>query len=131
MRRVPFPLPLLLALAALTAACGQGAPVTAVRAGGAELSLETHPSPPVSRREVLFRLRAAETGRPLAGATATLDLAMPGMDHGPNRVTLEERAPGVYEGRGILVMAGPWRAAATLRHRGGRLTAVFRFNAPR
>lgn len=130
-RRVPHPFLAILLLTAMAAACGQSPPVMSVRAGGMRMSLETQPFPPLSRREVVFRLRVEEAGRPLAGGAAALDLAMPGMNHGPNRVDLRERAPGVYEGTGILVMAGPWQATADLRHRGGRVAAVFRFTAPR
>lgn len=75
-------------------------------------------------------MRATEGDRPLAGAAATLDLDMAGMHHGLNRIVLHERAAGVYEGTGVLVMPGPWLATARLTRRGESLMAVFRFRAP-
>lgn len=121
--------------AVLAAGCARspaGALGRPVRAGPVTAVLETVPDPPVSKKEVRFRLRlTGPDGRPLAGGSVTLALSMPGMNHGTNEVRLRPVSPGVYEGPGVLVMAGPWQAAARIEHGGSRTELTIPFRVPR
>lgn len=102
------------------------------RLGSFAVTLETRPSPPVSKKNVLFTLRVAdEKGQPVEDAEATISLVMPGMSHGENRVRLGHRGDGVYEGTGIFVMAGRWAADVTLARPGQRAGGRFLLQLPR
>lgn len=106
-------------------------PGTAARIGQLTVRLETVPAPPRSKRETLFRVRLSHpSGDPAMGARVGISLFMPGMHHGENLVPLTATAPGVYEGRGILVMAGRWAAEVRVRHPGGRGARSIFFRVP-
>lgn len=47
-------------------------------------------------------------GKPLADAQVTVSLIMKTMDMGENKSALSQTQPGVYEGKAIFTMAGPW-----------------------
>lgn len=102
-----------------------------VHAGRLTLSLETQPDPPRSRQEVLFHLRLQEGGRPVNDARVTLDLSMPGMNHGENLVPLSRVGDGVYEGIGVLVMPGRWQAGVRVDRPARTVRATIPFDAPR
>ena len=77
---------------------------------GAAITLEITPRPVAAMRELTFRVTTNES----SGADM-VDLSMPGMTMGPNRVALTREAPGAYTGRGVIVRcpsgATLWRAA--------------------
>lgn len=95
-----------------------------VRAGSLTLTLTTDPSPPLSKREVRFHLRVEEAGRPVGDGRVTLRLAMPGMNHGGETISMAHGEGGVYEGSGILVMGGHWEAAVEVTRPSGTVQAT-------
>lgn len=120
----------------LAGGCGGEPPAAAgpqrARIGSLSVTLETVPSPPVSKQDVLFRLQVADgKGEPVTDAGAAVSLSMPGMNHGENAVRLSHREAGVYEGTGIFVMAGRWAVDVTVARRGERATARFLLQVPR
>jgi hypothetical protein len=60
--------------------------------------------------------RVTLTGEPLS-SPPYIDLEMPGMKMGPNRVVLKEVSEGIYEGVGVIVRCSSgrrtWRATIT------------------
>ena len=64
------------------------------------ITLDVNPKPVKAMQDLTFRVS-------LSGkepeAVPYIDLGMPGMDMGPNRVTLKAAGRGTYEGMGIIV----------------------------
>jgi len=54
-------------------------------------------------REVTFTVELKDQGRPVTDASLFVDLAMPGMFMGSNRIHLSHQKDGVYEGQGIII----------------------------
>lgn len=80
------------------------------------LRLTTSPSPPRVGRPVRFVLTVTSpNGRPLAGASAHLDLTMASMDMGTIPVPLREKSPGRYVGRATIPMGGEWNCRAVFQ----------------
>jgi hypothetical protein len=102
-RGTPIPIPPALATA--------GADNTAFQESGSLLvSLALNPYPPTVTKASDFEVTLADaTGRPMAGATISVNLTMPGMMMPPNQVTLEPAEAGIYRGTGRFTMRGPWR----------------------
>ena len=80
--------------------------------GKMKVVLDIQPKPVKAMEELLFRVTLWGTQPKLADLY--IDLGMPGMDMGPNRVLLKAVRPGVYEGKGIIVRCPSgrrtWRA---------------------
>ena len=79
------------------------------------VELDIHPKPVTAMQDSTFRVKIS--GGPLAQAPY-IDLGMPGMHMGPNRVQLKQTGPGAYEGIGVIVRCKSgkriWRATITL-----------------
>ena len=90
--------------------CTQQLPDTTV-------SLDVTPRPVKAMTDLNFRVKLTGERTALKG-TPTIDLGMPGMDMGPNRVTLKPAGPSVYEGAGVIVRCQSgrkiWQATVTL-----------------
>lgn len=96
------------------------------RFGDFSVTLETRPSPPVSKQNVLLRIWVSDAeGQPVADAEVTVSLTMPGMSHGDNTIRLSHREGGLYEGEAIFVMAGRWAADVTVDRPGQRAGGRF------
>jgi nitrogen fixation protein FixH len=52
---------------------------------------------------------ADSSGRPVSGASVTVQLAMPTMDMGQNQVTAQAGAAGIYTATGRFTMPGDWQ----------------------
>ena len=82
---------------------------------GRTVELDIHPKPVTAMQDSVFRVKVS--GAPLAQAPY-IDLGMPGMHMGPNRVQLKNTGPGSYEGTGVIVRCKSgkriWRATITL-----------------
>ena len=88
--------------------------------GGTRITLEVSPRPVRAMRDLTFKVTVADFGR--LSASPHIDLNMPAMDMGPNRVMLEDLGQGVFEGRGVIVRCRSgrktWRARITLPNLG-------------
>jgi hypothetical protein len=84
---------------------------------GRTVTLEVNPKPVKAMEDLLFRVTLS--GNLSANAPLPfIDLGMPGMNMGPNRVILKSAGPGTYEGRGIIVRCPSgrkiWRATVKI-----------------
>ena len=79
------------------------------------VELDIHPKPVTAMQDLTFRVTIS--GEPLDQAPF-IDLGMPGMHMGPNRVQLKSTGQGTYEGAGVIVRCKSgkriWRATVTL-----------------
>ncbi|MGZ4112705.1 MAG: FixH family protein [Tumebacillaceae bacterium] len=74
------------------------------------ISMQTNPQQPVAKQPTTFQVKVNEEGRDLQHVDVTLFLEMKDMDHGENKVVLQEGPPGVYSGKGTFPMGGDWVA---------------------
>ena len=93
-------------------------PCTNTREGLA-VTLDIFPRPVKAMKELTFRLTL--TGRELSD-NPHIDLSMPGMAMGPNRVLMARVGSNTYEGQGVIVKCPSgrrtWKAAVTLPEAG-------------
>ncbi len=96
----------------------QRGPCTQELAGMA-VTLDILPRPVKAMKDLKFRVTLS--GEKAARA-AHIDLGMPGMDMGPNRVELRPVTDKVYEGQGVIVRCPSgrrtWKATVTLPESG-------------
>ena len=64
------------------------------------ITFDVNPKPVKAMKDLIFRISLS--GRQ-PNAAPYIDLGMPGMDMGPNRVILKHAGNGIYEGKGIIV----------------------------
>lgn len=95
---------------------------------GCTVTLEVNPKPVKAMEDLLFRVTLSGN-LPVDAPPPYIDLGMPGMNMGPNRVILKSAGPGAYEGRGIIVRCPSgrkiWRATVKIPNIG---QAEFIFN---
>jgi nitrogen fixation protein FixH len=105
-------------------------PCTAAGRDGSAVTLEILPRPVRTMANLVFRLRFDSAG---GGEAAMLHLDMPGMYMGENRIPLEDRGGGLYEGRGIIVRCPgggrTWRAVVE-EPAAQRVSFTFQVDAP-
>ena len=102
----------------------QKAPCTLVLSGR-EVTLDIQPKPVRAMKDLTFRVTI--TGEQLS-SLPHIDLGMPGMKMGPNRVVLKEAASGIYKGVGVIVRCPSGRKtwSATVTFPGlGEATFIF------
>jgi hypothetical protein len=94
--------------------------------GGGRVTLEVLPRPVTAMADLTIKVRLenlSPVGEP------DVDLGMPGMNMGPNHVTLEKTAEGNYSGSGVIVRCPSgrtlWQADVTIPGAG---TAAFIFH---
>jgi len=85
--------------------------------GGVEVTLEVTPKPIKAMQDLSFKITL--TGKlPTAPKAPYIDLGMPGMKMGPNRVQLKSAGNDAYEGRGVIVRCPSgrriWRATVII-----------------
>jgi hypothetical protein len=84
---------------------------------GCTVTLEINPKPVKAMADLLFRVTLSGN-LPADTPPPYIDLGMPGMNMGPNRVMLKSVGPGAYEGRGIIVRCSSgrkiWRATVKI-----------------
>jgi len=93
--------------------------------GERTVELDITPRPVEAMKELTFRVT-------ISGSTPAeppfIDLGMPAMEMGPNRVQMEKVADGVYEGTGIIVKCPSgktiWEATVTVPG-AGRASFIF------
>jgi hypothetical protein len=83
------------------------------------VTLDILPKPVRAMRDLTFRVSVS--GRRLT-SNPYIDLGMPGMNMGPNRVDLKPVGGDTYEGRGVIVRCPSgrrtWKATVTLPDEG-------------
>ena len=86
---------------------------------GLEVTLDIRPKPVKAMQDLVFRVSLAGEGPDQA---PYIDLGMPGMKMGPNRVILENISRTVYEGKGVIVRCPSgrrtWQATVTVPGKG-------------
>lgn len=95
--------------------------------GTGRVTLDISPKPVAAMADLIFTVRLTDA----VPATAPyVDLGMPGMNMGPNRVRLKPAPDGTYSGSGVIVRCPSGRTLweATV-HIPGAGTAAFQFNA--
>jgi hypothetical protein len=89
------------------------------RLGDLTVSLDILPKPVMAMKDLTFTLTVS--GKNFS-SEPFLDLGMPGMDMGPNRVELRRVKDTVYEGQGVIVRCPSgrktWKATVTLPQTG-------------
>ena len=84
---------------------------------GTNVHLEVTPRPVKAMTDLRFKVTLAGEQQSLKKAPF-IDLGMPGMDMGPNRVLLKATGPSSYEGQGVIVRCKSgrkiWQATVTL-----------------
>jgi hypothetical protein len=92
---------------------------------GLTVTLEILPRPVTAMKDLKFRVTLSgekKTGIP------SIDLSMPGMNMGPNRVELKRVKDHVFEGQGVIVRCPSgrrtWKATVTLPE-AGKVEFVF------
>jgi nitrogen fixation protein FixH len=117
---------------AATAAAGRGLDEAARAVEDApRVELDVAPKPPRSMAELTFTARVMRGDAPVEDAEVALELTMPGMYMGENRVALAPRGGGVYEGKGTVVRCPSgrrqWQADVTARPKDGQPPVTGRF----
>ena len=88
---------------------------------GAAITLAVTPRPVKAMQDLLFQVRLSGK-RPEVTQLPYIDLGMPGMNMGPNRVLLKSAGNAVYEGRGVIVRCPSgrrtWQATVTVPNLG-------------
>lgn len=84
-----------------------------------QITLDISPKPVEAMRDLLFKVKL--TGQTLQ-TPPYIDLEMPGMKMGPNRIKLESTSGMVYEGKGVIVRCPSgdrtWHAIVTVPGKG-------------
>lgn len=87
---------------------------------GKKIALDIAPKPVTAMTDLVFTVRFSGYGMP---EKPFIDLGMPGMKMGPNRVMLTPGENGVYTGKGVIVRCPSgrrtWKADVTIPGRGG------------
>lgn len=82
---------------------------------GAVMTLEITPRPVKAMEDLTFRVTLPEAPK---GDAPFIDLGMPGMNMGKNRVSLGKTENGTYEGKGVIVRCPSgktiWKARVTV-----------------
>ena len=91
------------------AGCDLGRGPCAGGAGGTDVRLEISPRPIRSLRDLEVAAVVSRGGAPLEGAEVALELSMPGMYMGENRVALAPLGGGRYRGKAVLVRCASGR----------------------
>jgi hypothetical protein len=106
--------------------CDAGMRSCAGDAGGVRVVLDLSPHPPVPLKEIDAAVRLTRGGEPVAGAEVAVELSMPGMFMGDNRIPLRATGAGHYAGKGVLLRCASgrrdWVAEVVIRQAGGAET---------
>lgn len=107
-------------------------PCVVKAAGGKiEATFTINPKPVTAMRELSFSLRLTDNGKPISSAAVTIELSMPGMYMGKNRITMAGRGNGLYEGTGTFVRCPSggklWQAVVNIQTGNASSTATYLF----
>lgn len=100
---------------------------------GTRISLEILPRPVTAMSELTFIITLSKNGKPVTDAAVQLDLTMPAMYMGKNRLSLKHVKNGIYEGHGMITrcMSGSktWSAKVFAGSADKNVAADFIFEA--
>jgi hypothetical protein len=86
-----------------------------MQADGRTVALDITPRPVKAMKELTFQVRVSGEE---PDAPPWIDLGMPGMEMGPNRVEMKQKEKGLYEGKGVIVRCPSgktvWEALVTI-----------------
>ncbi len=113
-----------------TCAINAGPCIATTPDGAYEVVFDITPKPVAAMRELSFRVRLTDKTALLTNAAVTIDLSMPGMYMGNNRVALAFH-DGAYEGTGVIVRCPSgkktWQADVVIRSSGKTAVTGFIF----
>jgi hypothetical protein len=114
--------------------CDAGVRLCAADAGDVRVVLDLAPHPPVPLKKLDAAVQLTRGGAPLAGAEVAVEISMPGMFMGENRIPLRVVGPGRHAGEGALLRCTSgrrdWLAEVVVRvPGGGERRARFPFQA--
>jgi hypothetical protein len=102
--------------------------------GGVTVAIDVNPKPLKTLRELTFTATVSQEGRPVADASVTIDLSMPGMFMGKNVMRLATRRDGTYEGKGVIIRCPSgkrtWQAMVTVERAGKESVVSYIFEVP-
>jgi len=98
---------------------------------GLTVAFEVTPKPLKAMRSLLFRTTISNQGSPVADASVSIDLSMPGMFMGQNVIGLTRLRDGIYEGKGVIIRCPSgkkiWRASVAIQRAGKESVANYIF----
>ena len=101
---------------------------------GLAVTLDISPKPVRAMQDLSFEVRLERDGRPAGANSVEVDLAMPGMQMGENRVRLQKVRHGLFQGRGVVVRCPSgqmlWKASVIVIGDGPVVTADFLLEVP-
>lgn len=105
--------------------------VRAIEHEGVRVVFDINPKPVSPMKELVFTVTLTDSKGPVADASVSVDLTMPGMFMGINRPDLTHTGGGEYEGRGV-IQACPhggkiWRAEVMITRQGRTASESFTF----
>jgi hypothetical protein len=108
--------------------CSNEAIKASASAPGPAATLRIVPERPAPLQEALLELTLrGPDGRPLTGATVSMDLVMPAMVMPPNQPVVTEGGNGVYSAKALVTMAGEWEVRVRVESSGGGSLFTFPF----
>ena len=101
------------------------------QSGNFEVSFDINPKPVKSMADVVFSAGIKEGNNPVKDASVIIDLTMPGMYMGENKIALKHIKDGVYEGKGVIIRCPSgqklWKAEMIVEKSGQKYSASFLF----
>ena len=91
------------------------------RIGNMDIRLDVTPKPIRAMRDLVFTVTLSGNGESSL-TPPVIDLSMPGMDMGPNRVKMKSVGKNLFEGKGVIVKCPSghrvWKATVMVPHIG-------------
>ena len=101
---------------------------------GLSVNLDISPKPVRAMQELSFDVRVERGGRPAGANSVDVDLSMPGMQMGENRVRLRQVRHGLFQGRGVIVRCPSgqtlWKASVIVTESRRVATADYLLEVP-
>jgi hypothetical protein len=101
---------------------------------GLTVALDIIPRPVRAMRDLSFDVQLERGGRPAEATGVEVDLTMPGMQMGENRVQLRRLRDGLFRGKGVILRCPSgqalWKASVIVTAGGRVTTADFLLEAP-
>jgi hypothetical protein len=119
---------LCIAILVLVACGGPGTPYPeslTQTEGNLTAVLEVSPYPPVPMQDATLALSLQADGKPVSGATTTLNITMLDCTMAPDNPAATEEEVGIYRARTIFTMSGAYRIKATVAVEGESHVFIF------